>query len=79
VPPDLKGVLTFQLPNLLPKSGTLSSESVRDKTQQMIAENQKEDIQKNPILELAAKAERRSKTTKARKNQSRTRDPKARK
>jgi hypothetical protein len=33
----------------------------------MIAENQKEDIQKNPILELAAKAERRSKTTKARK------------
>jgi hypothetical protein len=45
----------------------------------MIAENQKEDVKNNPILELAAKAERRSKTTKARKNQSRARDPKARK
>jgi uncharacterized membrane protein len=31
---------------------------VGNKTQQIIAENQKEDIQNNPILELATKAER---------------------
>jgi hypothetical protein len=52
---------------------------VGNKAQQMIAENQKEDIQNNPILELAAKAERGARPQKARKkkNQSRARDPKA--
>jgi hypothetical protein len=47
-----------------PAPKTASSESVRDKTQQMVAENQNGDIRKNPILELETKAKRRNKQEK---------------